>query len=284
MLARSSGGKGSGVKQDGHQGGGVALVTGANGAIGEAIARGLAERGFVVVLACRNERAGDKAAEAIRRSTGNSSVRLELVDVSRRASIEALAARWEGGLDVLVNNAAVAPRHREETPEGIERQLATNVLGYLWMSEVFADPLAGSEGRIVNVASYWAGGLELDDLEFKRRRYDNDAAYRQSKQADRMLTVGLAERLRPRGVSVNACHPGDVRSQLSGDLGFGGHQSAESAAETPLYLALEPAGAEHTGDYFANCRPERCRFGEDRAAVATLLERLSAYSSPTQRR
>jgi NAD(P)-dependent dehydrogenase (short-subunit alcohol dehydrogenase family) len=99
-----------------------------------------------------------------------------------------------------------------------------------------------------------------------------------------MLTVALAERFRPQGIAVNACHPGDVRSALSEDLGFGGHQTPESGAETPLVLAIETAGAEHTGCYFANRRPERCRFGEDRAAVAALYERLSAYSSPTQRR
>ncbi len=262
----------------------VALVTGANGAIGKAIAEGLARHGFEVVLGCRNETAGEKAADAIRRSTDNRLLRLEKVDVSRSASVEALARRWQGRLDVLVNNAAIAPRRRDETPEGIERQLATNVLGYLWMSEELCDALASSRGRIVNVASYWAGGLELDDLEFKRRRYDNDAAYRQSKQADRMLTVALAERLRPRGIAVNACHPGDVRSQLSTDLGFGGHQSPEAGAATPLYLALEPAGVEHTGSYFADRRKEQCRFGEDRAGVEALYERLADYSSPTQRR
>ncbi len=262
----------------------VALVTGANGAIGKAIAVGLAERGLEVALGCRNEKAGSKAAESIRRSTGNGKVRLELVDVSRREAIEALASRWQGPLDVLVNNAAIAPRRREETPEGIERQLATNVLGYLWMSEAFSDLLAARRGRIVNVASYWAGGLEIDDLEFKRRRYDNDEAYRQSKQADRMLTVALAEQLGAKGISVNACHPGDVRSQLSGDLGFGGSQSPEQGADTPLYLALEPAGIEHTGGYFSGRRRERCRFGEDRAGVEALYSALSAYSSPARRR
>jgi NAD(P)-dependent dehydrogenase (short-subunit alcohol dehydrogenase family) len=84
---------------------------------------------------------------------------------------------------------------------------------------------------VVNVASYWAGGLDLGDLELERRRYDNDAAYRQSKQADRMLSVAFAERLRDAGVTANACHPGDVVSTLSRNLGFGGH-------ETPAHTLL----------------------------------------------
>jgi len=75
------------------------------------------------------------------------------------------------------------------------------------------------------VASYWAGDLDIDDLEFKHRPYSNGAAYRQSKQANRMLTVAFAERLAEHRISVNACHPGDVNSNLSNDLGFGGHES-----------------------------------------------------------
>ena len=99
------------------------------------------------------------------------------------------------------------------TREGIEQQFATNVLGYFWMIEAFIERLKqGSGTRIVNVASYWAGGLDLHDLEFKKRRYNNDAAYRQSKQADRMLTVAFAKRLQPLDITVNACHPGDVNS------------------------------------------------------------------------
>jgi retinol dehydrogenase-13 len=95
------------------------------------------------------------------------------------------------------------------------------------MTTAFQDHLARSApARVVNVASYWAGGLDLEDLEFKRRRYDNDGAYRQSKQADRMLTVAFAERLERSHVTVNACHPGDLVSTLSRNLGFGGHQRA----------------------------------------------------------
>ena len=112
--------------------------------------------------------------------------------------IKTFAEGWTGGLDILVNNAATAPRPRITTPDGVEMQFAVNVLGYYRMITHFAPKMAGSsDPRIVNVASYWAGGLDLSDLEFKRRRYDNDSAYRQSKQADRMLTAAFAERLKP---------------------------------------------------------------------------------------
>ena len=121
----------------------------------------------------------------------------------------------------------------------------------------------GSDARIVNVASYWAGGLDLGDLEFKRRPYNNDAAYRQSKQADRMLSVAFGRRLQPLGITVNACHPGDVNSTLSNSLGFGGHQSADSGAETPVWLAVGETGGQYTGKYFEHQRDVSCVFGRD---------------------
>ena len=103
----------------------VALVTGATGAIGKAIARQIAEKqAYQVVLACRNEKKARQAVRDIAQATGNSQVRYELVDVSRPSSVQALAERWRGPLHVLVNNAAVTPRRRQETPEGIELQFA----------------------------------------------------------------------------------------------------------------------------------------------------------------
>ena len=115
----------------------VAIVTGANGVIGKAIAAGIARAGFAVVMVCRDEKRAEAALKGARRASGSSDLRFELADLSRRESVFALAARWQGRLDVLVNNAAIAPRRRTETPEGIEMQFATNVLGYLWMMRAF---------------------------------------------------------------------------------------------------------------------------------------------------
>lgn len=257
----------------------VALVTGASGAIGKAIARQLAERpNYVVVLACRNEAKAKATVQDIVQATGNSHTRYEIVDVSQQASIQDLAERWRGPLHILVNNAAVTPRRRQETAQGIELQFAANVLGYFWMTQAFTEHLKQSApARIVNVASYWAGDLDLDDLEFKRRRYDNNQAYRQSKQANRMLTVAFAERLHPFGISVNACHPGDVNSQLSNNLGFGGSESPDQGARTPVWLATDPSDQQETGQYFERMRPTRCRFGQNRQAVEALYQICLAY-------
>jgi NAD(P)-dependent dehydrogenase (short-subunit alcohol dehydrogenase family) len=257
----------------------VAIVTGANGAIGKAIAQGIAERGdSEVILACRDEGRAQRAVQDVIHATGNQNVRYELVDVSRQASIQALADRWQGPLHVLVNNAGTTPRRRQETPEGIEMQFAANVLGYFWMIQAFTEHLRRSApARVVNVASYWAGDLDLDDLEFKSRRYDNGRAYRQSKQADRMLTVAFSQRLEPYDIAVNACHPGDVNSKLSNDLGFGGSESPKAGARTPVWLATDPAGQEQTGEYFENLRPLRDRFSADQDAIERLYQACLQY-------
>jgi NAD(P)-dependent dehydrogenase (short-subunit alcohol dehydrogenase family) len=252
----------------------VALITGANGAIGRAIARQMAALPqYELVLVGRNEERMAATTAAVQSATGNRQVRYELADLSRQADILALANEWSGPLHVLVNNAAASPRHRQETPEGIEVQWATNVLGYFWLIRAFRDRLAASApARVVNVASYYAGDLDLTDVEFKQRPYDNRRAYRQSKQANRMLTAAFARRFAGQSVVVNACHPGDVNSKLSNDLGFGGHESAEEGARTPVWLATHPDAATVSGQYFANERAVPDPFVQDETAVETLYQ------------
>jgi len=92
------------------------------------------------------------------------------------------------------------------------------------------------------------------------------------------LTVAFATRLTPYGITVNACHPGDVNSRLSNDLGFGGQTSSDEGADTPVWLATDPMGLRETGKYFDQRQAVRCRFGEDTAAVEALYETCRAYS------
>jgi len=258
----------------------VYLVTGATGAIGKAIARQLAAKpNAEVVLVCRNPAKAEQATADIAAATGNPKVRFELADLSRQKDIQNIAKRWTGPLHVLINNAACTPRTRQETPEGIEMQFATNVLGYFWLIEAFSEILkASAPARIVNVASYWAGGLNLNDLEFSRRRYDNDSAYRQSKQANRMLTTAFADKLQPLGICVNACHPGDVNSKLSNDLGFGGHETPDQGAETPVWLATHSIGMETTGRYYEHKREVDCAYIRDRQAAEALYRACLGYN------
>jgi len=86
----------------------VAIVTGPMGHW-QGDCRGDRQSWLRSVMVCRDEKRAARALDEVRRATGSSDVRVELADLSRRESVFALVARWQGRLDVLVNNAAVAP-------------------------------------------------------------------------------------------------------------------------------------------------------------------------------
>jgi NAD(P)-dependent dehydrogenase (short-subunit alcohol dehydrogenase family) len=256
----------------------IAIVTGAYGAIGKAIARQMAERGYSVVLAGRHEDKLQLACGEILKKTGNQDVRYEVVDLALKKSIKEMAGRWKGPLHVLINNAVTAPWKRTETEEGIEEEFATNVLGYFHMIRFFTEFLKeAGEARVVNVASYWAGDLDMNDLEFRKRKYNNDTAYRQSKQANRMLTVAFAERLKDSGITVNSCHPGDVNSKVSNCLGYGGHETPDEGAATPIWLATDPSLGNTTGKYFAGKSEAWCQFSQDAKGINKLFSLCESY-------
>jgi NAD(P)-dependent dehydrogenase (short-subunit alcohol dehydrogenase family) len=257
----------------------LAIVTGATGAIGKAIAWQLVSTGnYRVLMVVKDEVKALKVTEDIRRQTHSADIRYVVADLSVKKQVFDFASGIHEPVHVLVNNAAYTPKSRTETDEGIEMQFAANVLGYYWMIEALTPQLkSGAPSRVVNVASYWAGGLNLKDLEFRHRHYDNNEAYRQSKQADRMLTVAFANRLAPMNITVNACHPGDVNSALSNSMGFGGHETPDQGADTPVWLATSPDVAGITGKYFEHRKQQVCDFSSNQREVTRLFEICGKY-------
>jgi NAD(P)-dependent dehydrogenase (short-subunit alcohol dehydrogenase family) len=257
----------------------TAVVTGAYGAIGRAIATGIAKTlEYKVVMVGRDPAMLLNAAADVRKQSGNPEIVEGLLDLSTKRNIEDFAQTISEPVHILVNNASTTPRQRVETEEGVEMQWAVNVLAYFRMIHAFTPHLASAAGaRIVNVASYWAGDLDLIDPEFKLRRYHNDTAYRQSKQADRMLTLSFAELLKDKNIIVNACHPGDVNSKLSNNLGYGGHETPEQGADTPVWLALSKEVDGITGKYFEHRRETFCGYMEDRKNVNKLFDLCDGY-------
>jgi NAD(P)-dependent dehydrogenase (short-subunit alcohol dehydrogenase family) len=176
-------------------------------------------------------------------------------------------------LHVLVNCAGVYGGTRETTVDGIERTWATNVLGYFLPTVLLFDMLlASAPARIVNVVSAMAGGLDLDDVELSRRPYGGMKAYKQSKQADRMLTWAFAERLRGKGVTANAMHPGWVRTPLVRGGGafallsrVGGvfARSPTRGADTAVWLASSRAVTDDTGGYYVDRKEKHCPFRDE---------------------
>jgi retinol dehydrogenase-13 len=251
-----------------------AIVTGAYGAIGSAISQGLVEKGYAVTLVGRDEARLQSLRDRL--AAGHDApVGFHAVDLSLQSSIAAFARAWNKPLDFLINNAATGPRKRTLSDEGTEMQWAVNVLSYFWMIHYFKGyMISRPDARIVNVASYWAGGLDLSDPEFRNRRYDNDAAYRQAKQANRMMAVAWAARLRENQITVNSCHPGDVNSKLSNSFGFGGHETPAEGAATPLYLAVSEQLKGVTGKYFEHLKPVHCPYSVEVDKVEALFKVL----------
>jgi NAD(P)-dependent dehydrogenase (short-subunit alcohol dehydrogenase family) len=216
----------------------VDIVTGATQGIGRAIADSIAHttqqdpKHHALFLVGRNSFRGNQVAESLRNSSGRESIFFEQCDLSDWSQVLELKGRIAKQMDqdfrvhCLVNCAAECPKQQilvdrptiEGVTEKVDRQFASNVLGYHFMMKAFQENFQDS--FVVNIASNWAGDLRLDDLHFCKRPYDNDTAYRQSKQSDRMLTKAWADRLRESGTIVNSCHPGDPCTILSKDLGY----------------------------------------------------------------
>ena len=259
------------------------IVTGAYGGIGKAICEILGkDLNHQVILTGRNERELNSAVDEVKNKTKNNAIQGYVVDFSSKQSIEHFASQLKDQpVDVLINNHATGPRKRELTSDGIEVQFATNVLGYVWMTNALEGNLkkCAPNARIVNVASYWAGGLDINDLQFERRRYTTDAAYQQAKQANRMLTLAYAEKFRQDGITVNVCHPGDSNTKLSNSMGFGGHETPEQSARTPVYLAVSNEVANVTGKYFRDCRVQDDPFMKDKELVRKLFDICQQFES-----
>lgn len=256
----------------------TAIITGAYGAIGKAIALGIAEAGYEVIMSGRNPGLLKQAADEVRKITGNNNIIEATSDLSLKENIVDFAQKVKSPVHILINNACTAPRQRTENKNGIEMQWAVNVMAYFHMMNDFFPHLSEANGsRIINVASYWAGGLDLKDPEFRIRRYNNDAAYRQSKQVDRMLTAHFSEKYQKYNITVNTCHPGDVKSKLSNSLGFGGSETPSQGADTPVWLALSAEVKGITGKYFEHLQPAYCSFMKNKDEVNRLFELCSKY-------
>ena len=256
----------------------TAIITGATGTIGRAITRSMAEKGYQIIFTARSREKAKLLSAELNISGFKSGIEYCICDLGNKEEIKQMASGINQPIDVLINNAATTPKVRSLTKQNIEMQWAVNVLGYYWMIKYFTPHLVkSSHPRIVNVASYWAGHLDLSDPEFSKRTYDNNTAYMQSKQSNRMLSKAFSERLKESNIIVNSCHPGDANSKLSNDLGFGGHETAEKAAETPVFLATSVDLENTTGKYFQNKKEAACRFSQNHEEVEKLFLLCEKY-------
>ena len=191
------------------------LVTGATDGLGRGVASELARRGASVLVHGRSAERGKQLVDELRRTTGNDRIELYLADLADLGQVADLADRVTGEhdrLDALVNNAGIGSglpdsREREESADGYELRFAVNYLaGYALTERLLPLLRRSAPARIVNVASLGQQAIEFDDV-MLMQGYDGWRAYRQSKLAQVMYTVDLAERLPAAEVTANSLHP-----------------------------------------------------------------------------
>ncbi len=195
----------------------ICLVTGATSGIGKATAQALAAMEATTVLVARDGARGEATVEEIRRTTGSDRVEVLVADLSSQDSIRELAGvfrRDHDRLDVLVNCAGAFFRRRRVTVDGLEMTFALNHLAYFLLTNQLLDLLKRTgSARVLNVTAPATTKIDFDDLQGERR-YRPFAAFGASKVANLMFTFELARRLTGTGVTVNAVHPGRVRSSI----------------------------------------------------------------------
>ncbi|THV29059.1 oxidoreductase [Glycomyces paridis] len=203
------------------QTGRTAVVTGANSGLGLATALQLAGAGARVILTVRSEAKGRSAVETIRARFPESNVEARELDLADLDSVESFAEGLRADLesiDLLVNNAGVMAPPRSLSPQGHERQFATNHLGHFALTARLMDLVeAGTEPRVVIVSSlaHRNGRIRFDDLT-GAKRYSPYGFYAQSKLANALFGLELDRRLREAG-SPAACvvaHPGFTHTRL----------------------------------------------------------------------
>lgn len=277
------------------QSGRTFVVTGANSGLGAATARALAARGAHVILACRNVTKGEAAAATM---PGNTAVRP--LDLSDLASIRGFATNT-GQFDVLVNNAGVMAVPKARTADGFEMQIGTNFLGHFALAGLLLPKISS---RVVTLSSWVhrSGKIDLDDLNWHKRRYRAWAAYGQSKLADLMFSRELQRRLSSAGspVFAVAAHPGYAATELQSHtesfmdkvMSLGNTliaQSADAGALPTLYAATMPdvSGGDYYGPgglFEMRGAPKRVgmsRGAQDNAVAAKLWAKAEALTGVT---
>ena len=270
----------------------VVIITGANRGIGKEAAKEIAKLGAKVYMACRSLDSANEAKDEIVKETGNPNVFVKHLDLASVNSIINFTEQFikeESKLDVLINNAGISSGSKKLNDAGVELTFAINVLGHHYITKLLIDLLEkSSPSRIINVASEYAGGLNLNDINYDKRSYGTTAAYKQSKQANRMLTREWAKHLIGKNISVYSMTPGWVpntdlfREQSTFNkvviktVGAVGGRSVEQGADTIVWLASSDKVPGSNGGFFRDRKELPCQFNnlEEEKKLWDICEQL----------
>jgi NAD(P)-dependent dehydrogenase (short-subunit alcohol dehydrogenase family) len=244
----------------------VILVTGATDGLGGGVAERLAAGGATVLVHGRDDARGEATIRDIRDATGNERLRWYRADLASLADVRALAERVtadEPRLDALVNNAGIGTTlpgdgARQVSADGYELRFQVNYLAHYLLTRLLLPLLERSApARIVNVSSAGQAPIDFGDVMLERS-YSGRQAYGQSKLAQIMFTIDLAEELRGTGVTANALHPATfmpTKIVLSG--GVDPVSTLEQGVAATMRLVTSPELDEVSGRYFNGMREAR---------------------------
>lgn len=276
----------------------VCIVTGANSGLGYATTQQLAQRGASVYMIARNRIRGEAAQAKVIEATGNSNVYLEIADVSNLSDIRQFVERFRqitSRLDILIHNAAALTEERQLSVDGIELTFATNVLGPFLLTQLLIPLMKQSApARIIIVSSggMYASKLDIDNLQYEKKRFNGVMAYAQTKRAEVILTELGAQRLTGTGVTVNAMHPGWVKTPglqtalpTFSKLMNVSLRTPEQGADTIVWLAVAPHLESETAKFWFDRRARETHKTsrtkssvEDRQKLWTECMRLSGLA------
>lgn len=245
----------------------IAVVTGGNSGMGKATVSALADRGYTVIMLCRNKKRGEAAVQELLEKK-NRDIRMMQCDLGCMEDIKTFTDEFKRlypRVDILINNAGVVTLDRRETADGLEEQFGVNHIGHFMLTLRLLDRMKRGS-RIVVVASgaHKVGKIHFDDYNLKKG-FNAIKAYSQSKLANILFTRELADTVKSRGITVNCCHPGAVATAMGVDraTGFGKSITGalkpifltpEEGAKTAIYLATSHEGGKVTGKYFYRCQ------------------------------
>jgi retinol dehydrogenase-13 len=254
----------------------VVIITGANKGIGKEATKEIAKLGAKVYMACRSLDSANEARDEIIKETGNPNVFVKHLDLASVDSIQKFVESFkseESRLDVLINNAGLWTKTKKLTDINVEQTFAVNVLGHQLLTQFLLDELKkAAPSRIINTASHFAGGLDIDDINFDKRNYNETLAYKQTKQANRMLTREWARRLEKDNISVYSLTPGFIPdTELFREQNVVGKfllkvfaliegRTIQEGADTIVWLASSGEINGSNGGFYNQRKEEKCKF------------------------
>jgi NAD(P)-dependent dehydrogenase (short-subunit alcohol dehydrogenase family) len=256
----------------------TALVTGSTDGVGRVVAKRLAQDGIRVLLHGRDHGRGASLGAEIGAAGGTAE--FFAADFATLAEVRRLAeavGKATDRLDLLINNAGIGSAGpRETSADGHELRFAVNYLAGFLLTDLLVPLLKMSKpARIVNVSSLGQQAIDFADV-MLTHGYSGSRAYSQSKLAQIMFTIDLAEELKGTGVTVNALHPATyMNTTMVRRAGVTPLSSVEQGADAILNLATGAAIAGRSGLFFNGLQESRADAQAYDAAARQRLRRLS---------